>query len=449
MIGRRFLRRMSLGGGGGGGKKSKERITIYASEVAALIGENPYRSMSQALPDLMLRSFREGTEIGDRLRGTGIKSEEERFEESTKRTGSEEIVEKIVSSVSKDTDTGKIEELKREIDREMNDVIAKQPDDERKQEAMALKAQIESKVQRAYGTIQEDSAIGNLEKNNLMEKASDTMERSIESLGERASLNRVDTEKLKNQVTEALKQKLDDVNIEEAGEIEKKFTESMWNEISKNVVESTIVSSNVLNEDIKKKYVRSELPRLNRKLVSGVKDSAVSGNNAKWYYRKLGNTTRSGMLYGVGGRIDGFSNGKLVEVKNRVRRIPDNLPRYDMIQIQTYLHILKIPQCVVMQRLKNQHDVSSTLDVKAWNSNEWDNRVASRLKIFSDFVDEITNLNSDDGEIDIVTRMELLESLSRRGEKSESRTRNVFINFFERRMNEEQMVQGGSGIVLS
>ena len=168
MIGRRFLRRMSRGGGGGGGKKSKERITIYASEVAALIGENPYRSMSQALPDLMLRSFREGTEIGDRLRGTGIKSEEERFEESTKRTGSEEIVEKIVSSVSKDTDTGKIEELKREIDREMNDVIAKQPDDERKQEAMALKAQIESKVQRAYGTIQEDSAIGNLEKNNLM-----------------------------------------------------------------------------------------------------------------------------------------------------------------------------------------------------------------------------------------------------------------------------------------
>jgi hypothetical protein len=137
----------------------------------------------------------------------------------------------------------------------------------------------------------------------------------------------------------------------------------MWKDISEKVVQDTIMSSNILNDKDKTQYVRSELPKLNRKLASNVKDSTVSGNNAKWYYRKLGNTSRSDMLYGVGGRIDGFSNGKLVEVKNRVRRIPDNLPRYDMIQIQTYLHILRLPQCVVMQRLKNQKDVSSTLTV--------------------------------------------------------------------------------------
>ena len=34
----------------------------------------------------------------------------------------------------------------------------------------------------------------------------------------------------------------------------------------------------------------------------------------------------------------------------------------------------------------------------------WNARVASRLQIFSDFVDEVTNLDSD-GEIDVVTRM--------------------------------------------
>ena len=340
--------------------KNSHRITIYASEVAALIGENPYRSMSQALPDLMLRSFREGTEIGDRIRGTGIKSEEERFEESAKRTGSEDVVEHIVSSVSKDTNIENIQELKREIDVRMKDVIEKQPDTERKEEALELKAKIESKVQQAFGTIQEDSALGNLEKKNLIEKASDTVERSIESLGERASLDRVDTERLRVKVSDALKTKMNDVNIEDAGDIERKFTENMWKDISEKVVQDTIMSSNILNDKDKTQYVRSELPKLNRKLASNVKDSTVSGNNAKWYYRKLGNTSRSDMLYGVGGRIDGFSNGKLVEVKNRVRRIPDNLPRYDMIQIQTYLHILRLPQCVVMQRLKNRKDVSST-----------------------------------------------------------------------------------------
>eukprot|EP00938_MAST-03A_sp_MAST-3A-sp1_P006723 g6723.t1 len=435
--------------------KNSHRITIYASEVAALIGENPYRSMSQALPDLMLRSFREGTEIGDRIRGTGIKSEEERFEESAKRTGSEDVVEHIMSSVSKDTNIENIQELKREIDVRMKDVIEKQPDTERKEEALELKAKIESKVQQAFGTIQEDSALGNLEKKNLIEKASDTVERSIESLGERASLDRVDTERLRVKVSDALKTKMNDVNIEDAGDIERKFTENMWKDISEKVVQDTIMSSNILNDKDKTQYVRSELPELNRKLASSVKDSTVSGNNAQWYYRKLGNTSRSDMLYGVGGRIDGFSNGKLVEVKNRVRRIPDNLPRYDMIQIQTYLHILRLPQCVVMQRLKNRKDVSSTLDVTAWNTREWNARVASRLQIFSDFVDEITNLDSD-GEIDVVTRMELLESLSRKGDSSsESLTRNVFVRFFERRMNDLDMMRaedeegGGGGIILN
>ena len=91
----------------------------------------------------------------------------------------------------------------------------------------------------------------------------------------------------------------------------------------------------------------------------------------------------------------------------------------------------------------------------AWNTREWNARVASRLQIFSDFVDEITNLDSD-GEIDVVTRMELLESLSRRGDSSsESLTRNVFVRFFERRMNDLDMMRaeaeqgGGGGIILN
>ena len=103
----------------------------------------------------------------------------------------------------------------------------------------------------------------------------------------------------------------------------------------------------------------------------------------------------------------------------------------------------------------NTNANTGTLDVTAWNTREWNARVASRLQIFSDFVDEITNLDSD-GEIDVVTRMELLESLSRRGDSSsESLTRNVFVRFFERRMNDLDMIRaeeeqgGGGGIILN
>lgn len=434
---------------------SSQRITIYASEVAALIGENPYRSMSQALPDLMLRSFRSGTEIGDKIRGMDIKTEEERFVESSKRTGSEDVIEKIMSNISKDTDTSNLSEIKREIEEKMDDVISKQPSQERKQEASSLKAKIQSKVQRAYGTIQEDSALGMLEKTNLIEKASDTVEKSIERLGETASLKRADTDALKSEVKQALVQKLNDVKIEEAGDIEKKFTDEKWHQVSEEAVENMIRGSKVLSEETKKEFMKSKLPKLRHKLAHSVKEAAVSGNNTKWYYRKLGNTSRSNMLYGVGGRIDGFSNGNLVEVKNRVKRIPDMLPGYDMIQIQTYLHILKLPQCIVVQRLKNQKDISTRLEVNAWTNSEWNSRVLSRLQIFSDFVDEITNMTPEDSEIDIVTRIELLQSLSHKGEKSEGIIRRVFINFFEKRMNEMIMHQSrddghnhGGGIVL-
>ena len=75
----------------------------------------------------------------------------------------------------------------------------------------------------------------------MIEKASDTVERSIESLGENGSLDRVDTERLRVKVSDALKTKMNDVNIEDAGDIERKFTENMWKDISEKVVQDTIV----------------------------------------------------------------------------------------------------------------------------------------------------------------------------------------------------------------
>ena len=53
-----------------------------------------------------------------------------------------------MSSVSKDTNIENIQELKREIDVRMKDVIEKQPDTERKEEALELKAKIESRFNK-------------------------------------------------------------------------------------------------------------------------------------------------------------------------------------------------------------------------------------------------------------------------------------------------------------
>ena len=43
----------------------------------------------------------------------------------------------------------------------------------------------------------------------------------------------------------------------------------------------------------------------------------------------------------VGGRIDGLNKrGRVVEVKNRMKRFFNPLPKYDIAQLQTYLQIL-------------------------------------------------------------------------------------------------------------
>jgi hypothetical protein len=49
------------------------------------------------------------------------------------------------------------------------------------------------------------------------------------------------------------------------------------------------------------------------------------------------------------GRIDGFRNGRLVEVKNRLHRLFEAVPEYERIQIQIYLEMLKLPEATLLQ----------------------------------------------------------------------------------------------------
>jgi hypothetical protein len=78
-------------------------------------------------------------------------------------------------------------------------------------------------------------------------------------------------------------------------------------------------------------------------------DTKVTANNSKFYKKEI----LDGVI--VGGKIDGLTEtGELIEVKNRQYRFFNPIPLYDKIQIYTYMYILSKNSCKVVQNLKGK-----------------------------------------------------------------------------------------------
>lgn len=82
------------------------------------------------------------------------------------------------------------------------------------------------------------------------------------------------------------------------------------------------------------------------KLYEGIKRSKVTHNNAHLFTKHLGTT--SFVLQGklaqdiqvvLVGKVDGFCDGKLVEVKNRQKRFFNTIPTYEKVQLLAYMFL--------------------------------------------------------------------------------------------------------------
>lgn len=94
--------------------------------------------------------------------------------------------------------------------------------------------------------------------------------------------------------------------------------------------------------------------------------SNISDSNDKFYKKQI-----DGDFF-VGGRIDGFRDGKLIEIKNRKTKIYEKLPDYDIIQVQCYMFLLDLNECYVEQYLTDddgetyKHETCVKRDRKLW-----------------------------------------------------------------------------------
>ena len=83
----------------------------------------------------------------------------------------------------------------------------------------------------------------------------------------------------------------------------------------------------------------------------------VLDNNTHFYQKLLGTKP---FTWGVCGRIDGFRDGELIEIKNRKSHIYNPLPQYDIIQLQCYMQILDLPRATLIQSLATENNTYQT-----------------------------------------------------------------------------------------
>ncbi|DBA02920.1 TPA: hypothetical protein N0F65_005947 [Lagenidium giganteum] len=89
----------------------------------------------------------------------------------------------------------------------------------------------------------------------------------------------------------------------------------------------------------------------------------------------------------VGGKIDGKAEGKVVEVKNRLKRFMTPLPTYDIAQLQTYLFVLNASEGELVEHLRGRK-VQTKSTMVAWDPHMWENQISPCLVRFSNALEQ-------------------------------------------------------------
>lgn len=111
------------------------------------------------------------------------------------------------------------------------------------------------------------------------------------------------------------------------------------------------------------------------------KQAVVHDN--KFHKRWMGRT-RSGRRWGLGGRVDGVdSEGRVVEIKNRVRCFFRTVPEYEHVQLQAYMVLLDVEEGILLQ----QYGGTQRSTIITRDREEWESVVLPEMQSFVDVMD--------------------------------------------------------------
>ena len=97
----------------------------------------------------------------------------------------------------------------------------------------------------------------------------------------------------------------------------------------------------------------------------------------------------------VGGRVDGLTKaGEVVEIKNRMRRLFNEVKQYEYIQLITYLFIHSAPGGYLVEGFKSPEKLLTNHNFVDFDADIWQNEICDNLKKAGDLFDKTGGLQN-------------------------------------------------------
>ena len=288
----------------------KTTIVFFASEVSVICELNPYRNVHDTFLEVWKRTApAQITQIEKKIKSE-LSSRDEKIKKLIKKLDTDGKISKLVKKASAAKTTQDVKKSMKSV----QSIIPKM---------MIPKS-------KAVDS-ESDSSICSLETQANVDTESDTESVELESSEEEnieEMISNIDSFDLKNDIIKSI--------------------ESQINCAFGTQQESTAIHE---YEETRKTNVRSRNDKFHKRVIDNVDGCAII----------------------VGGKVDGIKeDGTVIEVKNRMNRFFDPLPKYDIAQLQTYLFILKASKGELVEQLRgNKVNIKSTSidrDIDMWNT---------------------------------------------------------------------------------
>ena len=334
----------------------KKMWLIYASELAACIGENKYKKKWESFFSIFQR-IDDGQHYQtalSRLKKSGyhVATETEKIKNIIISTGVQPAVNLLINA-----STNNSVQLQENISQFENQLTKTE------QEFKNKKIKIKNELSQERALQEETSQICHNLKNDFLLSSPKMPAHESELLKQE-----IQTYELKNHhLDQQVNQKLQSLQQHE----------EEWDQFK--TMKSRIIGQKQTS------FGQTKENEMIESRVVGV----VVENNAQFYKKIYGSvlvnhhSQINHVSWGIGGRIDGFRDGMLIEIKNRKNYIFDPLPIYDYIQIQAYMQLLEVNSATVIQCLTTNENQIEKKEINVQRDDFfWEQRVMKEIKIF-------------------------------------------------------------------
>lgn len=349
---------------------SPVQLLFHSSEVSACIGEHKYRKRWEAFQGIFERinrgaDFRKAT---DRMAKLGVKF-----------INKDERIQTVVTNCNIAEDVQQFLEKPVQTSEELKNVIELFEEQLASQEREFKKQKNQFKDELAQKTQQHNQVTETL---NVLKQSHEKIQQDIIALEEsndevRTAEKRKELDQLQHQLqmqndlSEQLKTVVS-TQVEKLSRHEQQW--SNFKTTKKDLIGMKQTSFGKQKED---------------SLIASQTLGLVSDNNTHFYQKLLGTKP---FTWGVCGRIDGFRDGELIEIKNRKSHIYNPLPQYDVIQLQCYMQILDLTKATLIQSLATENNTYQTHETVVLRDNTyWNDFLLPELTIVAHAMSKFIN----------------------------------------------------------